>query len=68
MMQIPLKKKYRSAMKGRYSGGERPAPKKNRRKVTNDALRKAIQATQPIVVLHVDGLTGKGVYRHTAKS
>lgn len=66
-MIIPLKAKYRSAQKGRYSGGEKPAPKKNRHKITNVKVREAIWATQPKVTLVVDGLTGKGVYHYEYK-
>jgi len=58
-MLIPLKAKYRSAHKGRYSGGEKPAPRKNRHKI-NDK-QKAALPLQPKMMLIVDGATGHGV-------
>lgn len=30
-IEIPLKRKYRHSVKGRFAGGEHPAPKKNKR-------------------------------------
>lgn len=59
-VQIPLKAKYRSASKGRYSGGERPAPRKHRKKL-NDAQKRNLPP-QPVIHLVVDGLTGRSVF------
>lgn len=49
--QMRLKAKYRSAHRSRYNGGENPAPKKHRRKLS-DAMKRGL-APQPKVVLHV---------------
>jgi hypothetical protein len=59
-MLIPLKKKYRSAYKGRHSGGEKPAPRKHRDKIGH-IKHVALYGEPPVVYLHVDGRTGKGV-------
>jgi len=59
MVQIPLKAKYLGHYKGRYNGGERPAPKKHRHKL-NDK-QKQLLPPQPKVTLVVNGLTGRGV-------
>jgi hypothetical protein len=66
-MIIPLKRKYLSGFKSRHPGGEKPAPKKHRNKVTNPKLRDAIHASQPKVTLVVNGLTGKGVFHKEYK-
>lgn len=58
-VQIPLKGKYRTAKKGRYKGGEKPAPKKHRTK-TGSAKHNAMFGVPPVRVLVVDGKTGKG--------
>jgi len=60
MVQIPLKMKYRSAYKGRYSGGEKPAPRKHRTKLSDPQKRNL--APQPVVHLVVNGRTGAGVF------
>jgi hypothetical protein len=60
-MLIPLKKKYRSAHKGTHRGGEKPAPKKHRVKIGH-IKHAALYGEPPIVFLHVDGRTGKGVF------
>jgi hypothetical protein len=60
-VQIPLKKKYRSAKKGTYKGGERAAPKKKRNKI-GGIKHNALYGEPPKTVLYVDGATGKGVF------
>lgn len=59
-MLIPLKKKYRSAKKGTYKGGEKPAPKKHRTKIgyTEHVKRFGVP---PVYSLVVDGKRGTGV-------
>lgn len=57
-VQIPLKGKYRSAVKGRYKGGENPAKKKKRNKLGN-AKHVAMYGEPPKRTLVVDGRTGK---------
>lgn len=57
-VQIPLKGKYRSAKKGKYKGGENPAPKKHRSK-TGYAKHTAMFGEPPKRHLVVDGKTGK---------
>lgn len=59
-MLIPLRKKYRSAHKGRFKGGERPAPKKHRKKVGYEAHVKRFGPPPPVMLV-VDGRTGKSV-------
>jgi hypothetical protein len=49
--QIRLKGKYRSAQKGRYSGGPNAAPPKNRHKLS-DVMKRNLPP-QPKIVLHV---------------
>jgi hypothetical protein len=55
---IPLGMKYRRAYKGRYKGGENPAPKKKRNKI---GLQKHMdrQGVPPQMVMVVDGYSGK---------
>ena len=60
-VQIKLKRKYLGHYKGRYQGGEKPAPKKNRHKLS-DALKRNLPP-QPKYVLFVNGRTGAGVLR-----
>jgi hypothetical protein len=62
MIQIPLKKKYRSATKGRYKGGERPAPPKKRNKI-GYAKHVALFGEPPVFHLVVDGRRGTGVMK-----
>lgn len=59
-MLIPLKRKYRTATKGRYKGGERPAPPKKRNKIGYDK-HVALYGTPPVWHLVVDGKRGTGV-------
>lgn len=59
-MLIPLKEKYRRAHKGRYKGGERPAPKKHRKKIGYDK-HISLFGVPPVMTLHVDGKRGTGV-------
>ena len=59
-MLIPLKKKYRSAKKGTFKGGEKPAPKKHRTKIGHVA-HVARFGEPPVYHLVVDGLRGTGV-------
>lgn len=65
MIQIPLKKKYRTASKGRYKGGERPAPLKKRNKIGWDK-HTARYGVPPTWRLVVDGRRGKGVMTRDA--
>lgn len=60
-VQIPLKRKYLSAKKGTYKGGEKPAPKKHRHKIGNAEHVKRF-GTPPVTIFVVDGRTGKGVF------
>jgi hypothetical protein len=60
-VQIRLKRKYRTAHKGRYSGGEKPAPRKHRKKVGYDKHIKE-HGVPPVIHLVVDGKTGAGVF------
>ena len=62
MIQIPLKKKYRSATKGRYKGGENFAPAKKRNKIGYDK-HVALFGAPPKVHLVVDGRRGTGVIK-----
>lgn len=56
---IPLKAKYRRGHKGRFNGGEKPAPRKHRDKIGYEKHVKQY-GVPPEVMLYVDGLTGKG--------
>jgi hypothetical protein len=59
-MLIPLKKKYLSAYRGRYQGGERFAPRKNRNKIGRAEHVKKY-GEPPVYHLVVDGKRGTGV-------
>lgn len=61
MIQIPLKRKYKTGFKGRFRGGERPAPKKKHTKI-GYAKHVALYGEPPRVTLRVNGKTGKGVF------
>ena len=60
-VQIPLRRKYLRVSKGRYSGGERPAPRKHRNKIGADK-HQALYGPPPVVHLVVNGLTGAGKF------
>ena len=62
MVQIPLKRKYRSATKGRFRGGERFAEPKKRNKVGYDK-HVARHGVPPQMMLVVDGRRGTGVMK-----
>lgn len=62
-VQIPLKRKYLSAKKGTYKGGERPADRKKRKKIGGIA-HIARFGEAPRRVLVVNGKTGAGVMRN----
>lgn len=57
-VQMRLKGKYRSAVKGRYKGGENAAPKKKRSKLGHDR-HVAMYGEPPKRHMVVDGKTGK---------
>lgn len=61
MVQIRLKRKYRVGGKSRFSGGEKPAPKKKRNKIGHERHVK-LHGEQPVTVLHFEGVKGKGVF------
>jgi len=60
-IQIKLKEKYRRGFKGRYKGGERPAPPKRRKKIGHAEHVKR-QGEQPLVRLIVEGRRGTGLF------
>lgn len=60
-VQIPLKRKYLTAKKGTYKGGENAAKKKKRNKI-GSTKHIALYGEPPKTVLYVDGATGKGVF------
>lgn len=60
-VQIPLRRKYLSAQKGRFKGGERSAPKKRRNKIGYEAHVKRFGKPRKMVLV-VDGRTGKGTF------
>lgn len=62
MYQIPLKHKYTVGSKGRFKGGERPAPQKKRKKIGYDK-HVALFGVPKARTFVVDGRTGKGVMR-----
>ena len=55
--QIKLKAKYLRGHRGRFHGGEKPAPRKSRRKISD--IEKRRLPAQPAVVLHILA-NGKG--------
>lgn len=57
-IEIPLRRKYRFAVKGTHKGGERAAPKKTRNKIGIDKhiLRQGVPKK---MVMVVDGYSGK---------